>query len=651
MIKADNIEYLPSGAVRGRRGYAKYTSSPLPGGDLAVSGLWRHYGLAGSEETSEGTNDWSNDSGVGTVSWTNPTFANQADQQPAEASLAADEISEYLTGATWGFSSIPDDARILGIAVQVLRCASQSGAGSIQDYEVRLGQQVGLPRGDNQASDSVWRVSENATPESSDYEEVWYGGRSELWGSLWTVARVKDPAFAVYISAQATGGAKDALIDQVYVWVYYSSDEDQKRFLVVRDEPEWENRRISEEYPDTPGAFRHVSNILITDYRPRFIFWPAKNKTFIFDGGLVLYYYNTEAFSVVSASEEGEVSLEPRTGPYACIHNERLWASDPNELNQSVYASAVLDETTWYPENQISVSDGVGGEITGLESYGGVLVILKESGVWAFAGDIENPISLNQISTIGCIAPATVAKTPRGIVFLARDGVYLTDGRDVYPLSDAIRPLFVNRTQDNIYPNAVGIYHRHRQMYYLNLEPATGTECYVMQELRVPTEEGDVLLTPWARISSLPFHAACTWDGPDDDGEIFFGSVDAYIYRGDYLGYYDNSPFRMEIQTPFRALSEDRRLGRAYHVKAHVRALNNTAGGIRYDQAESDNVSFTLDTSKAVPEFQHPRATITDQAEFGRFASVRLSNDVDGYQWEVHGVWLENRMRSIMQWR
>ena len=92
-----------------------------------------------------------------------------------------------------------------------------------------------------------------------------------------------------------------------------------------------------------------------------------------------------------------------------------------------------------------------------------------------------------------------------------------------------------------------------------------------------------------------------------------------------------------------RTTGADRRLGRAYHCKVNYRGTLGLTGGIRYDLATSDNVALALGRSMGAPAFQYPRQTITDQVEQGRFASVRLSNASDGYEFELYDEEFDNQ--------
>jgi hypothetical protein len=499
LLQADNVEPLPSGALRGRRGFAKRNATAIRESEPIVA-MWRHYGRQGQGEVTKRTPIWNDRAGVGTEAWLAPTYAGSADGNPAHVALSAPGAlqSHYMDGSQWALS-VPDNATILGIQVDILRCASAGGDGAVRDTVVSLSKATGVPIGDNKAeTETNWPIG--------SYEWISYGGPSDLWGTSWTPSELNGEfTFQVLIAVESTVGTETAQIDCVRVTVWYSTTRDQRRFLVFINHADMRVRDIYVE--GSAGEFSYLSNIATQAYRPRFVYWPARNKTFIFTGGNNLISYNGVIITGVTAMTEDDVVLKPRSGPFAALFNERLWATDPAELNFSVYASETTlngAEEKWYPNKQISVSDREGGTITGLVAYRDVLYILKDTCIWAFVGDIDAPTQLGQVSERGCVAPNTVQVTPFGIIYLAQDGLYLFSPDGEVELSRAIRPLFAGRTTQTTYRTAVGIYHPRRGCYYLRLSP-TSDECYVLYRLG----EGDKTSLAWARIPTFPMYSAC----------------------------------------------------------------------------------------------------------------------------------------------
>lgn len=123
-------------------------------------------------------------------------------------------------------------------------------------------------------------------------------------------------------------------------------------------------------------------------------------------------------------------------------------AGNPTSPN-TVYLSAPLDATYW-PSNQVIQLPDDGGRITALANWYNALVIFRDRDIWAFFGADATDTSavlVLQTSSVGCIAPRTVADVPGlGIAFLGPDNVYALRGltaienrAEVVPVADDIR--------------------------------------------------------------------------------------------------------------------------------------------------------------------------------------------------------------------
>lgn len=121
------------------------------------------------------------------------------------------DISYRITTYLFDFSSIPDDATINGILVEIeRRCA----AGSARDYRVQLKEDGVTLRGDNKADTA------NNWPGSDTIKS--YGGAADLWNYAWTPALVKGVDFGVVLSAMAYSDNTDIYVDFIRITVYYT---------------------------------------------------------------------------------------------------------------------------------------------------------------------------------------------------------------------------------------------------------------------------------------------------------------------------------------------------------------------------------------------------------------------------------------------
>ncbi len=166
---------------------------------------------------SEGPNsgiNFSDDSIVGTIAWTNPGNAAASDNSRASAIIDTGEISHYLKATGFGFS-IPNSAKIVGIEFKVERGSTVPGNGDfIEDNSIRLVKN-GIISGNNKASGDTWPAG---------FEGIkTYGSNSDLWGLTWTPTDINSfLEFGAVVSAKHGGtGTSTALIDHVTLTVYY----------------------------------------------------------------------------------------------------------------------------------------------------------------------------------------------------------------------------------------------------------------------------------------------------------------------------------------------------------------------------------------------------------------------------------------------
>ena len=656
LVTADNVEYLGNGGVRGRRGRVRVNSVPLPGPALA---LFRHYpreqmGASSAYATFAAV------SGAGNP-WQQPDKATgQPDLNETLCDFTVDAVSEtlLLTFAAVSFGA-PIGPAIRGIEFQVNRRAI---AGVVRDASVRAVKNGVVLAADRARPSVNWGSAEFAR----------YGSASDLWGTTW----VNTDTIGVAIAVHGLGDAASvnspvtvvAAIDNVGVIVYFS-DATAARLLVAFPDPAHGGDAVGVR-ASVGGEFLPVVNGELgwlgrTD-RPRFVNWPERGKTFVFTGAALLQYDSgTDAVTRVTAGPNWGVG--PKFGPYATLWKERLFATDPNELSFSVYATdlpgedTAAPETEWNPNLQLSVNDPAGGHITGVEALADRLVILKDTGLWAFVGDIEFGGQLVNYSERGCVAPHSVAVTPAGLVYLARDGLYLTDGADPAgtEISRPIRALFSSRRGVTTYPDAVGVYFPRKQMYLLKLSPAAA-DGWTVQLL--DTSAGPTFA--WAHVPVLPLNCATVAVGSGDLGELYLGGTDGLVRVADVGADDEGLPIVARLQTasrPLRAASAptlrsagrvagaDDASGRAYRVRAVTRTARPLDCGLRYDSAAADDVGFLLGSTQP-PSVQHPRSIITDTERFGRRVGVRVENAGDGPEFELHEIHAATKMRSNRRW-
>lgn len=165
-----------------------------------------------------------NNTSLGTISWSSPNNVFLSDNQRATVILSNDQISNYLVATGFDFSAIPDNATITGILVNIER--SEEGLSTragIFDYAVHIVQGGTISATENKADIST------AWPNSANENYASYGGVADLWGISWTTAQIKSANFGVAISAQnrkisghPAGANESARIDHITITVEYS---------------------------------------------------------------------------------------------------------------------------------------------------------------------------------------------------------------------------------------------------------------------------------------------------------------------------------------------------------------------------------------------------------------------------------------------
>ena len=162
-----------------------------------------------------------NNSGVGTFSWSNLSASQISDNAHATAGqlvgVLATVNSNYIVLSDFGFN-IPSTATICGIFVEIeASCLGLAIGASARDNSVRL-LVSGAVAGTDHASGTNWLGSDVVSS---------YGNGSDTWGATLTPAIVNSTNFGVAISTRLSAGLAalflTARIDNVQMTVYYDN--------------------------------------------------------------------------------------------------------------------------------------------------------------------------------------------------------------------------------------------------------------------------------------------------------------------------------------------------------------------------------------------------------------------------------------------
>jgi hypothetical protein len=239
-----------------------------------------------------------------------------------------------------------------------------------------------------------------------------------------------------------------------------------------------------------------------------------------------------------------------RTGRFLVPHRGRLFLGGDQNAGRSrnVYATSVLipgleqaiyDQGDFFPANAIVLLDD---DVTGIvvvtltttqQSPSSPLAVFTNNTTWLFLGDIlDDPnAQLLQLSDhVGCVAHATLAATPIGVIFLANDSVYLLRpdfGPPVdigWPIAPVVRACPVNER-----PFAWATYHK--GFYKLALTSPGGAEngLELWLDLRPRVRDQALGGTPswWGpHVVGTPMTCAATGQRDPLEDDRGFGAVE-----------------------------------------------------------------------------------------------------------------------------
>lgn len=146
--------------------------------------------------------------GIGTVAWTLPGNIVASDNSSATASLNSNAVSRWLVATNFDFSSIPDDAVILGVTGTIEGKYTGANAATITSASFVVGDAV---------AGTAKTLSLTLTSSDANYT---VGGANDLWGYGITpaVLKVSTTGFAI----SCTGATVSlATVDAMWLTVTY----------------------------------------------------------------------------------------------------------------------------------------------------------------------------------------------------------------------------------------------------------------------------------------------------------------------------------------------------------------------------------------------------------------------------------------------
>lgn len=174
-----------------------------------------------------------------------------------------------------------------------------------------------------------------------------------------------------------------------------------------------------------------------------------------------------------SAHSDGEtptLSNVPN-GQFMAVWENRLWIAAPLNDPSALFWSEIGQPSVFPVANITRFDPNDRGAITGIQVCGPYLLVFKSGKIFTV---FDSDTSANRPLTdnLGTLAHRSLIDTPSGCMFLANDGIYVTDGNSsIKKLSDKVQP-----TLDAIPPQlrhlAAGAYRNHN--YFLSFAAAGG---------------------------------------------------------------------------------------------------------------------------------------------------------------------------------
>lgn len=256
------------------------------------------------------------------------------------------------------------------------------------------------------------------------------------------------------------------------------------------------------------GVIVEIDAAYTADKKFSFVNWNTKDLVYWINDNEVLKSWDGTTVATVGGS--------PPVGSMVELHDDRLWILRKTLVN----FSGLNVDNSWPGANALNLVDRYGGEGKFIKSFGrGLLVIAKDSGLYRFEGSPGLGGKLTRFSDIGCVAPWSASVSPAGVIFLAVDGFYITNGFEVTAISQKLDPLFTLPLR-----TSVGQYYPKKRQYYWSFSAtnAVNDDLYIATALDTPNGQR----VSWNRQTGFKAESFAVWGGPADTGELYYGRAD-----------------------------------------------------------------------------------------------------------------------------
>lgn len=163
----------------------------------------------------------------------------------------------------------------------------------------------------------------------------------------------------------------------------------------------------------------------------------ADNSTLVFADTTADGSVATPTWATASAGS----NITPPVGKFVIIHKESVFLANNPTYTSDVYWSYPSRKDIFNSADYEPIRENDGDEITCLKNQSGVVVVCKTNTIMkiiTLSSDDTQWQVMGPYSSIGCQAPYSADNTPKGIAYLAKDGIYIFDGSTSQLISDVI---------------------------------------------------------------------------------------------------------------------------------------------------------------------------------------------------------------------
>ena len=227
---------------------------------------------------------------------------------------------------------------------------------------------------------------------------------------------------------------------------------------------------------------------------------------------------------------------KPEAAKHAVWHRGRLFLGDLAGFRSRVRWSRPLEPTQWESATteRMDVGKLDGGEITGLVSFRGSLIVLKRNSVWVCNGDVDSGgfVFSEAVVGRGCISPRSIVTVgDEAIYFLSADGVCSFDLSSVKLISEPIKDEIRELLHTTYGANFVAGYEPKDRLYLLSTTPSG-------QTLNTKTWVYNLDSGAWGRFAfNMGLTYPTCYSGTGSQGAIRDSNGNVALYMGSSDGY------------------------------------------------------------------------------------------------------------------